>query len=417
LELKFISKKESGAYPIEAVREQFPALSRIHNGKSVVYLDGPSGTQVVQGAIDAAIRYLTDGGANLGGMYPTSEETGSIVKLAREAVADFVGALPEEVIFGPNSTTLIFALSRILSRHWTVGDEVVVTELDHRANVDPWLTAAEGKGVNIQWIKLDPQKLVLNLDNLDQIINEKTKLVAVGHASNGVGTINDISIIAKRARKVGALVIVDAVHSAPHILIDREQLDADVVFFSAYKFFAPHVGMMIVRKSLLETLDPYKVISSPKYIPDNFETGTANFEGIAGITPAINFIAELGEGQNRREKIVDAFSKLHNYENELAGKVRSAFAEIPEIDLYQAPDDIAKTPTVAFRVVGKSPAEICRQLSDQFSIFVGNGHFYAETIGDLLDLNKSGGWIRAGIAPYTTEEEIDRFITAVKKSI
>jgi cysteine desulfurase family protein (TIGR01976 family) len=380
-------------------------------------LDGPSGTQVVQGSIDAAIKYLTDGGANLGGKYPTSEETGSLVRQAREAVADLVGGLPEEVIFGPNSTTLIFALSRALSRDWAAGDEIVVTELDHRANVDPWLTIADDKGVSVRWIKLDPQKLILNLEKLDQVITKNTKLVAVGHASNGVGTINDVSIIAQRAREVGALVVVDAVHSAPHILIDREKLDADIVFFSAYKFFAPHIGMMVIRKSLLETLEPYKVTSSPKYFPDNFETGTANFEGIAGVAPAVNFIAELGEGQSRREKIVSALSRLHNYEDQLARKVRSSFAEIPEINLYQAPEHISKTPTIAFRVEGKSPAEICQILSDQFSIFVGNGHFYAETIGDLLDLNTSGGWIRAGIAPYTTEDEIDHFIAAVKNTI
>lgn len=370
---------------------------------------------MVQSSIDAIQKYMSNGCANLHGNYITSIETEQYIAEAREAMADLVGAKPEEVIFGPNTTTLAFSISRAISRTWKKGDEIVVTELDHRANVDPWRLAAEDKGVTIRWIKLDRERLTLKMDELEEIINQQTKLVAVGFASNGVGTINDVKTISSMAKEVGSLISVDAVHAAPHILIDRDSLDADIIFCSGYKFFGPYVGFAIMRKSLMETLRPYKVISSPESIPDKFETGTQNHAAIAGVRPVIDFIAGMGEGINRRQKIMSAFTKIEKYENHLANKVRMALKKFPKVYLLQAPDDIPKTPTISFRIKNILPAKVSKYLAEEYSIFVGDGHFYAQTIGDILNINKSGGWIRLGIAPYNTEEEIDLFIQAMKK--
>jgi cysteine desulfurase family protein (TIGR01976 family) len=379
----------------------------------VIYFDGPGGTQVVQGAIDAVLSYFENGGSNLGGNFPTSFETEQIMKDARLAIADFVGADPEEVAFGANTTTLMFSIAHALSKNWEVGDEIVVTELDHRANVDPWIINAEDKGLTVKWIKLDTDKLILQLDDLDKIITKKTRIVAIGHASNGVGTINNLQMISKRAKQVGAIVVVDAVHSAPHILIDRETIGADILLCSAYKFFAPHIGIAIIRREVFEELNPYKVISSPVYVPDKLETGTQNFAGIAGVTAAIDFIASLGTGSTRRTQIISAFERIGKYEDQLADKIRKFLTDLPEITLLQAPENILKTPTIAFRIQGKTPKEICEYLSENYSIFAGNGHFYAQTIADILGINETGSWVRVGMAPYSTEDEVNRFIEAI----
>jgi len=404
-------------YPIKAIREQFPALKRIYNNKQVIYFDGPSGSQMVRSSIDAIMKYMCNGCANLHGNYPTSIETEKHLLEARQAIADLVGAKSEEVAFGPNTTTLAFSVSRALSRIWKKGDEIVVTELDHRANVDPWRLAAEVKEATIRWIKLDMEKFTLKMDDLEEIINRNTKVVAVGLASNGVGTINDVKTIASLAKEVGAIVAVDAVHAAPHILIDRDELSADILFLSGYKFFGPYIGFAVIKKDLFKTLRPYKVTASPEYIPDNLETGTQNHAALAGIKPVIDFIASLGEGTTRRDKIINAYKKIESYENYLAGKIRNALKQMPKIILLQAPDSVPKTPTISFRVKGISPAEVCKYLCNNHSIFLGDGHFYAQTIGDILDLNRLGGWVRAGLAPYNTKEEVLRFIQGLKELI
>ncbi len=369
---------------------------------------------MVGSAIEAIHDYMSNGCANVHGKFPTSIETEKHIAEARQAIADLVGARPEEVIFGPNTTTLAFSISRAISRTWKKGDEIVVTELDHRANVDSWRLAAEDKEAKIRWIKLDTENLTLKYDELEELINNNTKVLAVGLASNGVGTINDVKTISSLAKNVSAIVVVDAVHATPHISIDRDALGADIIFCSAYKFFGPYIGCAIVKKSLLESLKPYKVISSPEYVPDNFETGTQNHAGLAAMKPVIDFIASLGEGQNRREKIVNAFTRIEKYENSLASKIRSALKKMPEVTLLQAPDHVPKTPTISFRIKSIPPSEACKFLCDHHSIFVGDGHFYAQTIGDILDINKSGGWVRAGIGPYNTEEEMDRFIQGIQ---
>ena len=399
-------------FDARAVREQFPALARTHNGRRVVYLDGPGGSQVARSAIDAVSRYMERGGANLHGAFPTSIETEEILRDTRQAVADFLGARAEEVAFGANMTTLTFAISRALSRTWDSDAEVVVTELDHRANVDPWLLAAAERGARVRWIRVNPETLTLEGEDIDGVVNERTKLVAVNMASNAVGTINDVVEISRRAREAGAFVAVDAVHAAPHIPIDRDAIGADVLTCSAYKFFGPHVGAAVVKRDLLEAMSVYKVEPAPDYIPDRLETGTQNHEGIAGVKGAIEFIASLGEGTSLRERLVSGMQTIEAHEAGLAERFRAALREIPKVKLYAAPDDVRKTPTIAFRVEGRTPREFCEHAVER-GFFVADGHFYASTLAMKLGIHDSGGWIRAGLAPYNTEEEIEEFVEIV----
>ena len=400
-------------YDVTAVREQFPALERTHNGRRAVYLDGPGGSQVAKSAIDAVSSYMSRGGANLHGPFPTSVETEEILRDTRQAMADFLGAGPDEVAFGANMTTLTFAVSRALARTWDKNSEVVVTELDHRANVDPWLLAAAERGAAVRWVRVNPETLTLEADDIERAINDRTRLVAVGLASNAVGTVNDVAAIAKMAHGAGALVAVDAVHAAPHIPVDRDAIGADVLTCSAYKFFGPHVGVTAVRRDLLETLDVYKVEPAPDYIPDRLETGTQNHEGIAGAKGAIDFISSLGHGTSLQDKLVSGMRAIEEYEADLAERFRAALHEIPEVKLYAAPDGVLKTPTVAFRVEGHTPREVTERLAQE-GFFVADGHFYASTLARKLGIHDKGGWIRAGLAPYNTEEEVEGFIESLK---
>ena len=403
-------------YDVTAVREQFPALERTHNGRRAVYLDGPGGSQVAKSAIDAVSGYMSRGGANLHGPFPTSVETEEILRDTRQAMADFLGAGPDEVAFGANMTTLTFAVSRALARNWDRNSEVVVTELDHRANVDPWLLAAAERGAAVRWVRVNPETLTLEEDDIERAINDRTRLVAVGLASNAVGTVNDVAAIAKRAHGAGALVAVDAVHAAPHIPVDRDAIGADVLTCSAYKFFGPHVGVTAVRRNLLETLDVYKVEPAPDYIPDRLETGTQNHEGIAGAKGAIDFISSLGHGTSLQDKLVSGMRAIEEYEADLAERFRAALHEIPEVKLYAAPDGVLKTPTVAFRVEGHTPREVTERLAQE-GFFVADGHFYASTLARKLGIHDKGGWIRAGLAPYNTEEEVEGFIESLKSLV
>jgi cysteine desulfurase family protein (TIGR01976 family) len=401
-------------FDVSAVREQFPALEREHAGRRVVYLDGPGGSQVVKSAIDAVTHYMSRGGANLHGAFPTSVETEEILHQARQATADFLGAGPDEVAFGANMTTLTFTISRSLARTWDESAEIVVTELDHRANVDPWLLAAVERGATVRWVRVDPETLTLEHEDLEWAINDKTKLVAVGLASNAVGTVNDVAAIAERAHAVGAFVAVDAVHAAPHLPVDRERLGADVLTCSAYKFFGPHVGVIAVRRDLLETLAAYKVEPAPDYVPDKLETGTQNHEGIAGVRDAIGFIASLGDAATQRERLTSGMRMLEEYEAELAERFRAGLREIPGINVYAAPDGVRKTPTIAFRVEGHTPREVTEYMA-QRGFFVADGHFYASTLARRLGIADRGGWIRAGLAPYNTAEEVEGFIEALAR--
>jgi cysteine desulfurase family protein (TIGR01976 family) len=403
-------------FDVRSVREQFPALRRKYDGRGVVYFDGPGGSQGARQAIDAMSGYMERGGANLHGVFPTSTETEEILAETRRAAADFLGAGQDEISFGANMTTLTFAISRALAREWDEGSEIVVTELDHRANVDPWVIAAHESGATVRWVKVDPETLTLDPDDLERNITERTRLVAVGLASNAVGTVNDVAAVAQKAHAAGAIVAVDAVHAAPHIPIDRDGLGADVITCSAYKIFGPHVGVTAIRRDLFENMDVYRLDPAPGYIPDKLETGTQNHEGIAGVKGALDFIASLGEGTSQREKLGSAMQTIEEHEAELAEAFRAALHDLPGVKLYAAPDGVRKTPTIAFRVEGHTPDEVCARMLEH-GFFIAAGDFYASTLAQKLGISESGGFVRAGLAPYNTEEEVERFVEALERFV
>jgi cysteine desulfurase family protein (TIGR01976 family) len=400
-------------FDVRAVREQFPALGRTYNGRSVVYFDGPGGSPAARQAIDAMSHYMERGGANLHGVFPTSTETEEILGDTRSAAADFLGAAPDEVAFGANMTSLTFAISRALAKEWDEDSEIVVTELDHRANVDPWFIAAEEKGAKVRWICVDPETLTLDHDDLEKNINGRTKLVAVGLASNAVGTVNDVAAVAERANGARAVVAVDAVHASPHIPVDRDAIGADVITCSAYKFFGPHVGVTAIKRDLFERMDVYRLDPAPHDIPDKLETGTQNHEGIAGVKGSLDFIASLGEGVSRRERLTSAMETIEEYEADLAAKFRAGLRDLPGVKLYAAPEGVRKTPTIAFRVEGHSTDEVCARMLEH-GFFVAAGDFYASTLAYKLGIGDSGGFVRAGLAPYNTKEEVERFVEALE---
>jgi cysteine desulfurase family protein (TIGR01976 family) len=403
-------------FDVQAVREQFPALGRTHNGRGVVYFDGPGGSQVARQAIDAITDYMERGGANLHGVFPTSTETEEILADTRSAAANFLGAAPDEVAFGANMTTLTFEISCALASGWDEDSEIVVTELDHRANVDPWFIAAAEQGVRVRWVRVDPETLTLDQNDLEQNINDRTKLVAIGLASNAVGTINDVAAVAEKAHSAGALVAVDAVHAAPHIPLDRDAIGADIITCSAYKFFGPHVGVTAIRRDLFEKMGVYRLDPAPDHIPDKLETGTQNHEGIAGVKGAIDFISSLGEGTSRREKLTSAMQTIEEHEADLATKFRAALRDLPGVKLYAAPDGVRKTPTIAFRVQGHTPEAVCARMLEH-GFFIAAGDFYASTLAEKLGIGERGGFVRAGLAPYNSEEEVERFVEALERFV
>ena len=400
-------------FDVRAVRDEFPALSRLHGGRPVAYFDGPGGSQVAGSSIDAMTGYMRRGGANLHGVFPTSTETEEILAETRQACAAFLGAQADEVAFGANMTTLTFAVARALSRTWDRDSEIVVTELDHRANVDPWISAARERGAKVRWIGVDPETLTLNLKDLDQI-NASTRLVAVGLASNAVGTVNDVAAVAQKAHDFGAVVAVDAVHAAPHLPVDRDAIGADVITCSAYKFFGPHVGVTAIKRGLFEGMGVHRLDPAPAHIPDKLETGTQNHEGIAGVKGALDFICSLGNGNSRRERFLDAMRTVEEHETDLADRFRAQLRRLPGVTLYAAPDGVRKTPTVAFRLEGHAPLQVCRHAAEH-GFFIAAGDFYASTLSRRLGLDGSGGFVRAGLAPYNTEEEVERFVRVLEQ--
>lgn len=404
-------------YPIKEVRKRFPALQRTYNGKQVVYLDGPGGSQTVVEAINAVRDYMMKGGANLHGAFPTSIETMEMIAEARESVAALFNGKAEEVAFGGNATTMMFHAARAIAKTWQEGDEILLTELEHHSNIDPWRKEAEDKNVTVKYIPLDTKTLTLDLSSLDELITEKTKFVAVGLASNCIGTINDVKTISHAAKKVGAVVAVDAVHAIPHFYVDREALGIDMLFSSVYKMFGPHVGLAMIKKELFDQLEPYKIMPAPDETPDKLEIGTQNHEGIAGVTEAIRFIAKLGEGNSLKERIISGYEAMEAYEDSLARFVRKELKNIEGLTLYQADDSVKKTPTVAFRVEGISPQEFTSRMCERESVFIADGHFYAYRLAEKLGIVEEGSFIRAGISVYNTMEEMERFVTGVKNIV
>jgi cysteine desulfurase family protein (TIGR01976 family) len=397
--------------PVSEIRKHFPALERVHNGYEVAYFDGPGGTQVPRHVVEQMSDYLYHHNANTHWAYPTSAETDAAIEYAREVLAEFLNASSSEIAFGANMTTLTFHLSRALSLNYQAGDEIVVTELDHHANIDPWRRLAVEKGVTIRTVRLNTDTGQLNWDDLERFIGPKTKLVAIGAASNALGTINKVAGAIELAHSAGALAFVDAVHYAPHALIDIRKLDCDFLGMSAYKFYGPHVGVMFAKRALLEQIDFPKLVPSPDYAPENAETGTQNQEGMVGAAAAIDFLASLGDGSNRRENLRRVFEETHARNMQLFERLWNALSSMSRVKLYGPPADAARTPTLAFTIEGCTSTDAARRLAEK-GLFLSHGDFYAATVIERLGLEPEG-LIRAGCACYTTEEEIDRLIAGV----
>lgn len=402
------------------IRAQFPALAQEMNGTPVVFFDGPGGTQVPQRVIDAMAEYLTFHNSNTHGAFATSRQTDATINAARAAMADFLGCDANEVVFGPNMTTLTFAISRAFGREIRPGDEIVVTCLDHDANVAPW-QALEERGAIIRMVDIDGEDCTLDMADMARAISPRTKLVAVGYASNAVGTINDVATITRMAHDVGALVYIDAVHYAPHGPIDVRALDCDFLACSPYKFFAPHMGALYGKREHLARLHPYKVRPSTDVVPDRWETGTKNHEGLAGITAAIDYLAELGQrvapAATRRAALVQAMEAIQMYERGLSQKLIAGLLAIPELTFYGISDPARfawRTPTVAVRMARRTPRELAERLGER-GIFCWDGNYYAINLTERLGVEADGGMLRIGLVHYNTAEEIDRLLEALQE--
>ncbi|MFZ0419617.1 MAG: cysteine desulfurase-like protein [Candidatus Sulfotelmatobacter sp.] len=427
---------DPAAFDISHVRAQFPSLAQTVNGHPAVFLDGPGGTQVPQRVIDAVSGYLRRDNANTGGAYATSRNTDAMLAEARAAMADFLNCGEDEIVFGPNMTTLTYAMSRAIGRDLGPGDEILVTRLDHDANVSPWL-ALEEKGVTIRWAEIHEENCTLDLADLASKINDRTKLVAVGYASNAVGTINPVKAIVRLAHAAGALAYIDAVHYGPHGLIDVAALDCDFLVCSTYKFFGPHMGVLFGKRERLQRLRPYKVRPLTDAIPNRWEWGTLNHECIAGITACVEYIADLGRreiptSRKEREKwgtqiqagirraaIVAGFEAIHRYEHALMDRLIAGLAKIPAIKIYGITNPARfaeRCPTLALRVINQTaeqtPLALAAKLGEQ-GFFTWDGNYYALNLTERLDVEKSGGFLRIGLVHYNTVEEVDRLLAAL----
>lgn len=403
----------SNVSSVEEIRSQFPALSRIHNGHSVAYFDGPGGTQVPTAVIEAMNDYLFNHNANTHWEYPSSNETDRIIDNARETLAEFVNAAPNEIVFGQNMTSLTFHLSRALGRQFRPGDEIIVTELDHHANSDTWRQLAKDRDLLIRVLPMNVETGQLEMGRLQSLLNEKTRLVAIGAASNILGTINDVETVCTMAREAGALSFVDAVHYAAHELIDVKKIGCDFLAVSAYKFYGPHIGLLYGRRDLLNSIDVPKITPAPDYSPERLETGTQNHEGIAGAAAAVEFIASLAAAGSRRERLATAFSELHRRQQEMFKVLWSGLSEIPDVTVYGPPPDSRRTSTVSFSVAGRRSDDVARALAER-AIFASDGDFYALTVVEKLGV---GGLIRAGLACYSTMDEVKRFTREIRDLI
>jgi cysteine desulfurase family protein (TIGR01976 family) len=435
------------ALSLASIRAQFPALAQTVNGHPAVFFDGPGGTQVPQLVIEAISDYLRRDNANSGGAYATSRRTDAMIAEARAAMADFLHCQPEEVMFGLNMTQLTFAMSRAIGRELKPGDEIVVTRLDHDANVSPWLAMAEERGVTVRWAEIHDEDCTLDMADLAAKINSKTKLVAAGYASNAVGTINPVREIVRLAHAASALAYIDAVHYGPHGLIDVAALDCDFLVCSTYKFFGPHMGVLFGKREHLLRMRPYKVRRLTDTIPFRWEFGTLNHECIAGITACVEYFADLGrqslsektpsvpypqpalrevEGRvslggnhERRAAIVAAHAAIHEHERALLERMVVGLRQVPKLKIYGITDSARfneRCSTLAVRIEdGKpehQPLPLATKLGDR-GFFTWDGNYYALNLTEHLDVEKSGGFLRIGLVHYNTMEEVDRFLAAL----
>jgi cysteine desulfurase family protein (TIGR01976 family) len=444
------------ALDLTYVRAQFPSLAQSVNSHPATFLDGPGGTQVPQRVIDAISNYLRRNNANTGGAYVTSRHTDVMIAEARAAMADFLHCAADEVVFGPNMTTLTYAMSRAIGRNLKPGDEILVTRLDHDANVSPWLQVAEDRGIAVRWAEIHEEDCTLDMADLAAKINSKTKLVAAGYASNAVGTINPVKEIVRLAHAAGALAYIDAVHYSPHGLIDVAELDCDFLVCSTYKFFGPHMGVLFGKREHLERLRPYKVRPNTNAIPNCWEWGTLNHECIAGITACVDYLADLGRGSTdglkngttnttragswrlskagndaadaadtrgvtseRRVAIVAGYRAIREHEHGLLKRMMTGLKEIPHLKIYGITDPARfeeRCATLAIRIENRTPLELATHLGNR-GFFTWDGNYYALNLTEQLDVEKSGGFLRIGLVHYNTPEEVDRLLTALREIV
>lgn len=395
----------------EPLRVRFPALGRTHRGAPVAYFDGPGGTQVPESVIGAMAGMLEAGVSNLGGPFAASQLAEETMSEARRAVADLFGAAdPESLVFGQNMTSLTFSVSRALARTWRPGDRIVVTSLDHDANVAPWWMAAADIGVAVDVARFDSSTYQLPVEAVEGVLTDRTRLVAVTHASNALGSIPDVAAIVEAAHRVGALVYVDAVHYAPHGVVSVGDLDADFLVASAYKFFGPHTGCLYGRRELLEELDAYKVRPAPASGPEKWETGTQSFESLAGVTAAVDYLAGLGEGEDRRARLIDGHRRVGEYLDELTTMFLHGLGD--HLTLHGIAGTDNRTPTFAITVEGASPRQVAERLAEA-GLYVWDGHYYAIEPMTQLGLLDQGGAVRIGFVHTTTRGEVDRLLEAL----
>ena len=405
---------DSGVSQLEEIREHFPALRRIYRGHRVAYFDGPGGTQVPQTVVAAMTDYLLQHNANTLWSFPSSEETDALIAAARAALADFLQAAPNEIVFGANMTTLTFHLARALGRSYGSGDEIVITELDHHANIAPWRALEKERGLTIRQVRMIPETGQLDWEHFGQQLNARTRLVALGAASNALGTVNDVRRAADLAHAVDAQVFVDAVHYAPHRLVDVRAMDCEFLSCSAYKFYGPHLGILYGRQDLLESLDFPKLTPAPNSAPERAETGTQNHEGIAGAGAAVDFLASLAPvtGATRRDRLEAAFQELEERGSIFVRQLWEGLGAIEGVQTFGPSPKEARTPTIAFTLAGVPAREVARRIAKQ-AVFVSDGDFYATTVVERLGL-AGEGLVRAGCACYTSSEEVQRLIDGVR---
>jgi cysteine desulfurase family protein (TIGR01976 family) len=413
----------STALDLTWVRSQFPSLAQSVNGHPAVFLDGPGGTQVPQQVMDAISGYLAVNNANTGGAYQASRNTDRMIAEARAAMGDFLNCDADEVVIGPNMTTLTYAMSRAIGRELEPGDEIVLTLLDHDANFSPW-KALEEKGVTIRAAAFNPADCTLDMQDLARKINSHTRLVAVGYASNAVGTINNVAEVVRLARQAGALSYIDAVHYAPHGTIDVRALDCDILVCSTYKFFGPHMGVLYGKREHLKRLKPYKVRPNTDNIPNCWEWGTLNHEGIAGIKACVDYWEALGRRakpavSSRRAAIVAAHKAIHPHERAMMEKMIAGLTAIPGLKLYGISDPRRfeqRCATMVVRVEGFTPLELATKLGER-GFFTWDGNYYALNVTEQLDVERLGGFLRIGLVHYNTMEEVERLLGAMREIV
>ncbi|EKO3853832.1 cysteine desulfurase-like protein [Vibrio harveyi] len=397
-------------FNLNQIREQFPALAQYHNNRPVTFFDGPGGSQVPQSVLDSMVSYLGHFNSNLGGHYFSSQATVDVMQSARESAQALLNAPSSgNIVFGANMTSLTFQLSRAISRDWKEGDEIIVSALDHYSNVSSWQQAAEDKGVIVHQVRINEHDCTLDLEHLQSLLSEKTRLVAVTYASNTTGSIVDIHQVVELAHRIGAQVYVDAVHYAPHHLVDVQAIGCDFLACSAYKFFGPHVGIAYIADQWLHSIKPYKVEPATNIGPGRFETGTQSFEGLAGVTAAIEYLAQFGdEGASLRQRLEQSYALYNQHEQQLSAHFLQRLSALDGVNLFGINDESSqlRTPTFALTFDKYAPEFIAKTLGEH-NICVWNGHFYALGLVRQLGLEESGGVVRIGCMHYNTTAEID----------